>query len=209
MSFWVGLALVAVLSVIVLFVKNLIAKYTGAGLVWALLCFAGFGLAGFSGANSTKPSSAPRVTVTGIVADCIEHQRGKGNFTYSFVLVPITGVPVELESRIKAPLCWQGTGAASKGRVYRVVYLDDPNRNLKNEVVQIEVVQGENAGWHGAIDARPFGLWLGIPAGIVFIIIGGIGMVRNRKVQQRASVQVRETRGPVKDSDSELTSLKL
>jgi hypothetical protein len=105
MSFSVLLTLVAVLFVIALLASNAIRKYTTAGLVWALLCLMGFGLAGFSGANSTKPSSAPRITVTGGIADCIEHRREKGNVTYSFMPAPFTGVPVRLESRIKAPVC--------------------------------------------------------------------------------------------------------
>jgi hypothetical protein len=208
MPFWVIATLLAVLLVIALLVRNLIRKYTTAGLCWVLLCLIGFALAGFSGANSTRPSSAPRITVTGIVADCIEHQRGKANIAYSFALVPTAGAPAKLESRIKPPSCWQGSGTLSDASVYRAVYLDDPNRDLRNEVIQIDVMQGQSAGWHGVVDARPFGLWLGIPAGIGFIIVGGIGMVKNRK-STRDSSQASSNHGPLKDSESRLTDLKL
>jgi hypothetical protein len=209
MSFWVILALIALLFVIAMLVRNGAKKYTPAGLIWALLCLMGFGLAGFSGANSTTPSSAPRTTLTGAAANCIEHRRGRGSFTYSFVLTPTTGVPVRLETRIKAPICWQGGGTGSDAAEYRVVYLDDQDRDLRNEAIQVDVVHGQNAGWQGAVDSRPFGLWLGIPAGLALIVVGAIGMMKNRRMTEDTSSQVSNSHGPLKDNDSELTNLKL
>jgi hypothetical protein len=125
------------------------------------------------------------------------------------VLAPFAGVPVRLESRIKEQVCWEGSETRSGSGVYRVVYFDDPDRDLQRKAIQIDVVQGQNTGWHGAVDAHPFGFWLGVPIGIALIVVGGIGMLKNRSVTRGASSQITKSPGPLKDSESELTDLKL
>ena len=209
MRFWVILIELVLLVLIGLLIRRVVKKYTHIGLMWSGVCFAGFAVAGFSGAKSTAPSSAPRVTVTGLAQGCIEHRIGRGNYTYSFSISPAGGSPVQLTSRIKAPFCWTGTASDFDARVYRVVYLDDSNRNLKNEAIRIDVIGGQNTGWHGSVDARPFGLWLGIPGGIACIIIGGIGAFRNRKALPDDSSAANRGHGPLKDDQSALTDLKL
>ena len=210
MWFWVIFIELALLCVIGLVVRRAVRRYTTVGLFWASLSLAGFALTGFSGANSTKPSSAPRITITGAAADCVEHRIGRGNYSYSFFFTPTTGVPIELESRIKAPLCWRDSQSGSDGRVYRVQYLNDPNRRLKNEAIRIDVLQGKNAGWHGSVDARPFGLWLCVPFGIILIVIGCVGAAKNHKAHvDNDYVELTKSHGLLKDADSDLTSLKL
>lgn len=210
MWFWVIFIELVLLFAIGLLVRKAVRRYTTVGLFWALLSLAGFAVAGFSGANSTKPTSAPRITITGTAADCVEHRIGRSNYTYSFVFTPIIGVPIKMESRIKAPLCWQDNQSRLDGRVYRVQYLDAPDRRLKNEAIRIDVLQGKNAGWHGSVDARPFGLWLGAPFGIVLIVIGSIGAFKNRRLPvDNEYSELRDPHVLQKDTDSDLTSLKL
>jgi hypothetical protein len=184
-------------------------KYTSAGLAWWFAALLGFAVAGFSGANSTMPSSAPRNTLTGEVQGCTEHVLGRSNYTYTFLLNRDGQSPIEIATRIKPPLCWRDYSSGSSADIYRVVYLDDPNRDLKHEAIRIEVVAGTHAGWRASVDARPFGLWLGIPAGIVLIFVGGIGAVRHRrKLSESLSVAVADG-ALVKDQDSNLTDLNL
>jgi hypothetical protein len=41
------------------------------------------------------------------------------------------------------------------GRAFRVVYLEDSKRVLKNEAIDIEILSGKHAGFHDSLDARP------------------------------------------------------
>jgi hypothetical protein len=59
------------------------------------------------------------------------------------------------------------------------------------------------------VDARPFGLWLGIPAGIVLILVGGIGAVRHRRKTSESASASPVNRFIVKDEDSDLTDIPL
>lgn len=53
--------------------------------------------------------------------------------------------------------------------------LTDSKRVLKNEAVDLEILSGRNADFHGSLDARPTGAWLAIPVGACFLSlwIGG------------------------------------
>lgn len=206
MRFWVIVVELALLAVLV---RRAAMKYTKMGLIWACVVLAGFATAGFSGAKSTTPSSAPRSTVSGVAQDCVQRQFGRSNYTYSFLLLPSDAPPVRMATRIKLPLCWNGTQSGTDNRLYRVVYLDDPNRTLKNEAISIDVLEGNNAGWHDAVDARVFGLWIGVPLGILLIVIGGIGAARNRKTEPDVPGKVKTRSGPLQDTESELTDLNL
>jgi len=209
MSFRVVLVELALLAFIVFILRGFAKKYTSVGLAWWTASLLGFAVAGISGANSTMPSSAPRETLSGEVQGCVEHVLGRGNYTYTFWLNSSVQGPVEIATRIKPPLCWQGYSSGPGSDVYRVVYLDDSTRDLKHEAISIEVLAGTHTGWSGSVDARPFGLWLGIPAGVLLILIGGIGALRNRrKLSETASVDVANN-VLVKDQDSDLTDLNL
>ena len=209
MWFWVILVELGLLVVIGLLIRNVVSRYTSRGLTWWSLSLAGFVLAGFSGAKSTVPSSAPRVTITGLAEGCVRHVIGRGNYIYLFQVKPLQGLPVSVATRIKSPPCWSDDSLGSDGRVYRIVYLDDANRKLKNEAISIEVIKGQDAGWRSGVDARPFGLWLGIPAGVALIIWGGVGAVRNRRAVSDQPSAISKRHPVLKDGDSELTDLKL
>ena len=60
------------------------------------------------------------------------------------------------------------------------MYLQDRNRTLKNEVIDIEILSGKHAGFHDFVDATPAGAWLGIPVGAVLFSFGLFGL-RYRK----------------------------
>ncbi len=181
MWIWVVLVEIALLVFIGFLLRRVAQKYTLVGLAWWFVGLLGFAVAGISGAHSTRPSSAPRQTVIGRVQDCTEHVRGRANYTYTFQLDSDGQNSIEIATRIKPPLCWREDSSGFRSDIYRVVYLDDPTRDLNHEAIRIEVLTGKHAGWSGSVDARPFGLWLGIPAGILVIIAGGIGALRNRR----------------------------
>jgi hypothetical protein len=66
--------------------------------------------------------------------------------------------------------------AIFNGRTFRVVYLQDTSRALKNEAIDIEILSGEHSGYHEFLDARPFGKWIGIPVGAAFLGFGLMGL---------------------------------
>jgi hypothetical protein len=66
MSIWIVLIELALLAFIAFLLRGGAKKYTSVGLAWWFAALLGFAGAGFSGANSTMPSSAPRNTVTGL-----------------------------------------------------------------------------------------------------------------------------------------------
>lgn len=175
---------------------------------WGSVCLAGFACAGFSAPYTTLPSTAPHVSIKGVARDCVRHVVGRDNYTYSFQFEPFAGSPLNISTNIDAPICWNDSQRGMDGRVYRIIYLDDPTRNLKNEAIRIEVIAGQNAGWHKSVDARPFGLWLALPFGFGLIIVGGVGAYRNRRSQPPEEPQG-ATHGPLKDSKSGFTDLKI
>jgi hypothetical protein len=138
--------------------------------VWWLLVFAGIGVAVVSAVNSTMPSLAPRTVIEGRADFCARVETGRGRRALTKFVIrfqPETagkGGPIELESSFNAPMCWRSNRGNDSQR-YRVTYLADNHRALDNEVVQIEVLSGQDTGWRDGVDARLFGVWLGIPAG--------------------------------------------
>jgi hypothetical protein len=62
------------------------------------------------------------------------------------------------------------------GRTFRVVYLQDSKRIVKNEAIDIEILSGKDAGYHDSRDARPVGAWLGIPVGVAAGAFGLFGL---------------------------------
>ena len=112
--------------------------------------------------HSTAPSFAPRITAIGKAYDYIQRKRGKDTY-YGFLFVPDGGKPVNIETEIILP-DW-GTPAIFNGRTFRIVYLQDSKRSLKNEAIDIEILAGKDTGFHDSLDARPNGAWLWIPIG--------------------------------------------
>jgi hypothetical protein len=119
--------------------------------------------------HSTVPSFAPRITAVGKASDCIEKSVGRSN-KFVFRFVPEGGSPINIETVIIMPH-W-GNDGKFNGRTLRIVYLNDIARSPSNEAIDIEILDGDNAGWHDSLDARPFGVWLGIPIGAA---LGGFG----------------------------------
>jgi hypothetical protein len=66
------------------------------------------------------------------------------------------------------------------GRTFRVVYLQDSKRIVKNEAIDVEILSGKDAGYHDSLDARPVGAWLGTPIGAAFAAFGLFGL-KDRK----------------------------
>jgi hypothetical protein len=133
----------------------------------AVLCFYGL-------SHSTIPSFSTRITAVGKFYDYVEREGYRGDTTYGFRFVPEGGEAISIHTRILLP------HRGMDGRTYRVVYLKDDNRRLKNEAVDITILSGKDTGFHDSLDARPFGSWLGIPIGVAFFGFG-MGGLRYRK----------------------------
>ncbi len=105
--------------------------------------------------------------------DCVDKSIGRTT-KFGFRFVPEHGDPIDIETLIIIP----GWANAEKfnGRVWRIVYLEDRDRDPKNEAIDIEIVSGDHAGWHDSRDARTFGFWLGIPAAIALKCFGILGI---------------------------------
>ena len=138
MWLWIALVALAPLVIVVMLIRKVAKKYTPWGLVWWSVGLAGFAVAGISGANSTMPSTAPRLTVSGLAQCCAQQTIGRGNYIYSFMLMRTNAPSISLSTHIKLPICWSGPSTDSDGRLYRVKYLADPSRTLKNEAISIE-----------------------------------------------------------------------
>jgi hypothetical protein len=127
--------------------------------------------------HATVPSSAPRITAVGQAYDLEEREIRSGyhhDTIYGFRLIPEGQQPIHLETAIILPH-W-GIPAIFDGRTLRVVYLDDDRRALKNEAIQIDILSGEDAGFHDSRDARPMGAWLTVPVGAAFLGFGIAGL---------------------------------
>jgi len=133
----------------------------------AVICFYGL-------FHSTIPSFSTRITAVGKFYNYVEREGYRGDTTYSFRFVPEGGEAINIHTRILLP------HRGMDGRTYRVVYLKDDDRRLKNEAVDITILSGEDTGFHDSLDARPFGSWLAIPVGVAFFGFGMIGL-RYRK----------------------------
>ncbi len=140
---------------------------------WWLFLIVGGVICMYGLSHSTTPSFAPRITAVGKAYDHFERRRGRDT-SYSFQFVPEGGSPITIETEIILPK-W-GVPAIFNGQTFRVVYLDDANRTLKNEAIDIAILSGRNAGFHDSLDARPAGKWLAIPIGAALGIFGFIGL---------------------------------
>lgn len=148
-----------------------------------LFCIAGGIVLLFYGLlRSTAPSFAPRVTADGRASAFTEQRYGRDS-KFVFRFTPRSGSPVTLETHIIVPH-WANAGVFN-GRTLKVTYLNDASRSVSNEAVAIEILSGENTGWHGSRDARPFGLWLAIPIAAAIVGFGCIGL-RYRKSDLKA-----------------------
>jgi hypothetical protein len=144
---------------------------------WSCLCF-GVIISGYGLSHSTSPSYAPRITAVGKAYNHVEVRQGRDTH-YGIDFVPTdSGLPVHLETSII--LSGWAVPEIFSGRIYRVVYLQDKTRALKDEAVDITILSGRNAGFHSSVDARPLGTWLAIPIGAALGVFGGFGL-RYRK----------------------------
>jgi hypothetical protein len=143
---------------------------------WWLCLIAGAVACIYGLSHSTAPSFAPRITAIGRASDCVA--KGGRQVIDAFNFFPEGGGSVRLETQIIMPH-W-GNPEKFNGRTLRIVYLSDTARNPSNEAINIEILNGDSAAWHDSLDARPFGIWLGIPFGAA---LGGFGYfgIRYRK----------------------------
>lgn len=142
-------------------------------LAWWLFLIMGGVTCMYGLSHSTTPSFAPRITAVGKAYDHFERRRGRDT-SYGFRFVPEGGGSIIVETEIILPK-W-GIPAIFNGQTFRVVYLDDDNRTLKNEAIDIAILSGINAGFDDSLDARPAGKWLAIPIGAALGIFGFIGL---------------------------------
>lgn len=128
--------------------------------------------------HSTAPSFATRITAVGKTYGYFERRQGRDK-VWGFWFVPDGGKPVNMETEIILP-GWAKPDIFD-GRTFRVVYLEDDKRAMKNEAIDIEILSGRDAGYHQSVDARPLGAWLAIPFGAALGVFGFLGL-RYRKV---------------------------
>jgi hypothetical protein len=146
-------------------------------LVWWLCVILGVVTFIYGLSHSTVPSFATRITAVGRTYDYVERRQGRDTY-YGFRFVPDGGQPVNVETEIIIP-GW-GDPAIFNGRTFRVVYLKDSNRAMKNEAIDIEILSGKHGGYHDSLDARPVGKWLGIPLGAALGAFGFFGLKYRR-----------------------------
>jgi hypothetical protein len=142
-------------------------------IIWWLCLIVGTVTVMYGLFHSTAPSFGPRITAIGKAYDYVERRRGRDTY-YGFRFIPDGGESVNIETEIIIP-DWANP-AAFNGRTFRVVYLQDSKRSLKNEAIDIEILAGKHAGFHDSLDARAVGEWLGIPIGAVFGAFGFFGL---------------------------------
>lgn len=135
--------------------------------------------------HSTMPSFSNRMTVVGTAYDYFERETHSGyhhDTIYGFHLMPEGGGgggPIIIETEIS--LLDTAHPAIFNGQTFRVVYLADSGRVLKNEAIDIEILSGRHRGFHDSLDARPAGAWLGIPVGAAFAAFGFSGLKYMKK----------------------------
>jgi hypothetical protein len=127
--------------------------------------------------HSTAPSFASRITATGRIYEIAERRRGRDTY-FAFRFAPDSGKLLTIETTIIIP-GW-GDTAIFDDRIFRLVYLQDNNRALKNEAIEIEILSGAHASFRDSLDARPLGKWLAVPLGAAFFGFGYFGL-RYRK----------------------------
>jgi hypothetical protein len=136
----------------------------------AIICF-------YAMSHSTVPSFSTRITAVGKAYDYTQREIHTGyhhDTVYGFRFVPEVGEPVNIETEIILP-GWADP-AIFNGRTFRIVYLKDTERALKNEAIDVEILSGKHSGYHESLDARPLGAWLGIPVGAAFFGFGLVGL---------------------------------
>jgi hypothetical protein len=153
---------------------------------WWLFLITGVVLLFYGLSHCTTPSFATRVTAVGKAYDHFERRRGRDT-SYGFRFVPDGGAPISIETEIILPQ-W-GNPAVFDGQVFRVVYLNDNERFLKNEAIDISILSGRHAGFHDSLDARPAGAWLAIPIGAALAMFGFIGL---RYIKKDAKAAARD-----------------
>ena len=137
--------------------------------------------------HSTMPSLSTRITALGQVYDYVDREVHTGyhhDTIYGFRFVPAGGEgggPIRIETKISLPDT--AHPAIFNGQTFRIVYLTDSKRVLKNEAVDIEILSGVHAGFHDSLDARPAGAWLAIPVGAAFL---GFGLAGLRSMKEDA-----------------------
>jgi len=127
--------------------------------------------------HSTMPSFSTRITAVGKAYSYVQReiQTGYHHTTiYGFRFLPEGGEPINVETEIVLPDSYHP--ADFDGRTFRIVYLKDSERVLKNEAIDIVILSGKNAGYHDFLDARPFGSWLAVPIGAAFFAFGFAGL---------------------------------
>jgi len=117
---------------------------------------------------------------SGLAYDYIEREVYSGyhhSTIYGFRFAPEGGGgggPINIETEIS--LLDAAHPEIFNGQLFRIVYLNDNGRVLKNEAIDIAVLSGEHKGFHRSLDARPVGKWLAIPIGTLFGIFGFFGL---------------------------------
>lgn len=130
--------------------------------------------------HSTVPSFSTRITAVGKAYDYVDREIHAGyhhDTIHGFRFVPEGGGgggPIDIETEIS--LLDTAHPAIFDGQVFRIVYLNDNGRVLKNEAIEIAVLSGKHKGFHDSLDARPFGKWLAIPTGALFGVFGFFGL---------------------------------
>jgi hypothetical protein len=130
--------------------------------------------------HSTVPSFSTRITAVGTAYDYVEREIHAGyhhDTIHGFRFVPEGGGgggPIDIETEIS--LLDSAHPEIFDGQVFRIVYLKDNERVLKNEAIEIAILSGKHIGFHDSVDARPAGKWLAIPVGALFGIFGFFGL---------------------------------
>jgi hypothetical protein len=151
--------------------------------VWWICLGVGI-VANFYGlSHSTAPSLAPRITAIGKVYNHVEVRRGRDTH-YGYDFVTNVGEPIHFETSIIIP-GW-GNPEVLNRSAFRIVYLQSPNRDRKNEAISIEILSGRDAGFHDFVDARVGGAWLTIPIGAAIASFGYLGL-RYMKDDEKAA----------------------
>ena len=147
---------------------------------WWLSLILGAVILFYGMSHSTVPSLAARITQVGKAYDYVEREVHNGyhhDTIYGFRFVPEGGGgggPINIETEIILPD--SAHPAIFNGQTFRVVYLADDERVVKNEAIEIEILSGRHTGFHDSLDARPAGTWIAIPVGAAFGIFGFVGL---------------------------------
>jgi hypothetical protein len=82
--------------------------------------------------------------------------------------------------------------------VYKIDYLNSPDLDGEKEAIAISVLDGPDKGWHRELDARPFGLWLGMPIGAALSVLGMIGLNLRRKDLKKCRIEDKRAARPTR-----------